>query len=521
MSSEPGGDHGLYDPPGGGDPTPDPLDERSPEFSPDGSRTGSSLGESWAGPSSSQGPTGSTSGQAPMRPDAPEHKYATVAGEGDVETGPGKSSTSPDPGASDDVPILPPEPLDLEDTGIDPEILGDLVLKLAYTMPSITTRRAARDTCLPEPIAADLLAQLKKDRLVEVLGEAGTGYRFAITGGGRDRAARLFEISGYVGPAPVSLASYRELLELQLDQLPEATPEGVRSALADLVLPEEALEVAGLAALSRRTLFLYGPPGNGKTSVGRLIHGAIEGNLWVPYCIGVDSHVIRIFDPQVHEPPETGALPEDAPFDHRWVQIRRPFIVVGGELTVDALDLMFSPSLRFYEAPLHMKANGGTFLLDDFGFQNAEPSQLLGRWIYPLEHRVDHLTLQTGQKLEVPFRQMLIVSTNIDPDKVMDPAFLRRMGYRIYLGSPTPEEYGRIFHEVAGRVGATLPAGIVDRVIQRHVAEGRPLRGCGPRDLIDRARDTCTFRKQPLELTDAVMDVAWRGYYGNLDCQRS
>ena len=410
----------------------------------------------------------------------------------------------------------PRAPETLEETGVDPSVLGDLALKLAFTTPSFTTRGAADDLCLPQGIVEDLLAQLKTNRLIEVLGDAGTqGYRWAISGIGRDRAARLIEISGYVGPAPVSVETYARVLEAQFEHLPEVTPDQVRVALADLTLADQAIEVAGLAASSRRPLFLYGPPGNGKTSIGHLIHDAVEGHIWVPHCLGVDSNVVRIFDSQVHIPDPLDVPPQlRGQIDRRWVRVRRPFVVVGGELTLDALDLAYSPTLRYYEAPFHLKANGGTFLLDDFGFQRVDPNQILARWVFPLENGSDHLTLQTGQKMRVPFRQMLIISTNMDPEKVMDPAFLRRIGYRLYVGDPSPEEYTRIFGTLASKLGVEVTPALMAHILERYREERRPLRGCEPRDLLRRTQDICRFQNRPFGLDTKTLDLAWRGYFG-------
>ncbi len=414
--------------------------------------------------------------------------------------------------------IAPAAPSTVEDTGLDADELANLALKVAYTQPEFTTEFTVRRLALPLPITAELLEQLRSHKLIETLGEVGVlGYRFAITQRGRDRARRLLEISGYVGAAPVSLGDYVQSLEWQLHRLPAVSTEGVSAALEELELTEEALEIVGFALSSGRSLFLHGPPGNGKTSVGHLIHNAVAGHLWIPHCIGLENNVIRLYDPQCHElAPITGLSGEqDRAIDHRWIRIRRPFVVVGGELTIEALDLGYSPSIRYYEAPLHLKANGGTFLLDDFGYQRVEPRRLLSRWIFPLEHRVDHLTLQTGQTVEVPFRQMLIVSTNIEPNKVMDPAFLRRMGYRLYLGHPKPEQYARIFTRYATRYGAEAPPKVVDRVLARYQSEARSLNCCEPRDLIERIRDVCGYQNRALVLNDQTIDWAWKGYFGD------
>jgi predicted ATPase with chaperone activity len=403
------------------------------------------------------------------------------------------------------------------DTGIDPEILSDLVLKLAYRLPSFTAAKAADDLALASSVVSDLLTGLKKDKLVENLGAAGPlDYRYALTEGGRERARRLFEICGYVGPAPVSLDAYTEVLNFQLGRLREPGPDEVASALNDLVIPRDSVQIAGLAGSSGRSLFIYGPPGNGKTTLGYLLHNAVAGHLWIPHCIGIENTVIRIYDPRFHKASRLEIDPASGPrIDRRWIRVRRPFIVVGGELTIDSLDLGYNPELGYYEAPLHLKANGGTFLLDDLGHQRVSPQELLSRWIFPLENRVDCLTLQTGQKLQVPFRQHLIVSTNLDPDTMLSAAFMRRMGYRLYLGDPTPDAYTQAFRSYAARLGLDVAEGLIESLLRRYEQESRPLRGCEPRDLIERSLDICRFNREEPALSHEVLHLAWRGYFGN------
>jgi hypothetical protein len=423
----------------------------------------------------------------------------------------------------DDLPRLvwgedryaPQAPRDLSEAGIDPGFLADLALKAGFTLPSFSTDWAARRLHLPLPLMQEILEQLRVERLTEALGQDGPfGYRFAVTPRGRERAARLLETSGYVGPAPVSLAAYTALLERQLADLPPASPDDVRAALAGLVFPPEVVQLAGFAASSGRSLFLFGPPGNGKTTLSRCLHAALKGELWVPHCIAVEHSVIRVFDAQCHQPvPAPGFSP--AQVDARWVCIRRPFLVVGGELTLDAFDLTYSPSLRYYEAPLHLKANGGLFLIDDFGRERVEPQQLINRWITPLEHQIDHLALQTGQKIQVPLRLLLLLATNLGPETVTDAAFLRRLGYRLHLGQPTPEQYAQIFEAYAAGQGARVEPALLARLLQRYRAAGRELRCCEPRDLIERARDICRFCDRPFELNDETLGLAWLAYFGN------
>jgi hypothetical protein len=409
----------------------------------------------------------------------------------------------------------PRAPCDLSEADIDPGILADLTLKAGYTVPSFSTDWAARRLHLPLALMQEILEHLRIDRLTEALGQDGPfGYRFAVTPRGRDRAVRLLETSGYVGPAPVSLAAYGAMLEWQLAALPPASPDDVRAALAGLVLPPEAVQLAGFAASSGRSLFLFGPPGNGKTTLSRCLHAALKSELWVPHCIAVEHNVIRVFDTQCHQRVDDPGIPSSQ-VDARWVRVRRPFIVVGGELTLDAFDLTYSPSVRYYEAPLHLKANGGLFLIDDFGRERIEPQQLINRWICPLEHQIDHLVLQTGQKIQVPLRLLLVLATNLSPETVTDAAFLRRLGYRLHLGQPGPEQYAQIFEEYAARQGSKVGPALLAGLLRRYRAEGRELRCCEPRDLIERARDISRFRDQPFELNEETLGLAWLAYFGN------
>ena len=409
--------------------------------------------------------------------------------------------------------MVPAAPASLDAMGIPPSVLTDLALKLAQTMPRFTSDWAASQLCLSIGVIEKLFWALREEQLIEILGQEGPlNYRYAITQRGREFARRLVEVCGYIGPAPVSLENYAALLEWQIARQPEVTLDKVKTALAPLVLPEETIEVAALAASSGRSLFLFGPPGNGKTSLARRMQDVLEGDLWIPHCIVVDGHIIRIFDPQCHQTvPVAGA---DGRVDGRWIRVRRPMVIAGGEMTIAELDLAYNASVKFYEAPPHVKANGGLFFLDDFGRQRIDPTELLNRWIIPLEQQVDYMTLVTGQKIRIPFRLQLMVATNLMATKASDPAFLRRIGYRLHMDRPTEQQYAEIFKRYAASRQMRIEPALVDEVIERYKYEQRELRASEPRDLVERCRDICTLRHRPPTIDGDVLNMAWLGYFG-------
>jgi hypothetical protein len=411
--------------------------------------------------------------------------------------------------------IAPTAPQSMAAAQVEQDVLTGMVLKLAYTTSRFTTDWVAKELHLSIHLAADILDQLCRDALVEETMKTNQlRSHFRITDQGRDRGAHLLELCGYVGPTPVSLPAYGAMLRWQFAKTQQVVPEHVNEALSSMVLSPEAVQLAGLAISSGRSLFIYGPSGNGKSSLGRAIHHALPGDYWIPYAISVANTVIRVYDDQMHQRVEVAAE-KPGTIDQRWVRIRRPLVIVGGELTLDLLDLIYSPAIRCYEAPPHLKANGGVFLVDDFGRERVSPEQLLNRFITPMEHQLDYFTLRTGQKIQMPLRHVLIIATNLSLERVTDPAFLRRMGYRLHLEAPTPEQYAQIFQIYAQRRGAVAPPELIERLLARYRTEGRELRACEPRDLIERARDICRFQSKPLELTPDVLDLAWIGYFGS------
>ena len=407
----------------------------------------------------------------------------------------------------------PPLPEEITDTGISEQFLCDLALKHVAMLPEPTTLAVAERINLPRTLTEDLLQQLYREKLIEVKMQSAIGStRYAMLDHGWDRLARLLSISGYVGPAPVSLRDYSHMMKLQSIPSNTADMETVRQAFHDLVLPESLLQTLGCVINSRRSLFLTGLPGTGKTAVAERINGALAGGIWIPYAVEIDGQIIRVFDGHCHEPMPKEDTPID--HDHRWVLIHRPLVVVGGELTLENADLTWSEAAKFYEAPFQMKSNGGTLVIDDFGRQRVAPQDLLNRWIVPLERRVDYLALHTGKKIEVPFEQLVVFSTNLDEKDLADQAFLRRMGYRARVEPPTPAAYTAIFKQQADRRGIAVEQSVLDHILMKYRVEHRQMKGCEPRDILDRATDICRFEGKNTQLTPHIVDIAWRNYFG-------
>jgi len=407
----------------------------------------------------------------------------------------------------------PPLPEELADTGIAEGFLCDLALKHVAMLPEPTTSAVAERMQLPRTLTEDLLQKLYREKLIEVRKQTTVGStRYAMLDHGWDRLTRLLSVCGYVGAAPVSLNDYAHMMRLQSIPTDPASMETVRAAFHDLVLPESLLQTLGCVINSRRSLFLTGLPGTGKTAVAERINGALAGGIWIPYAVEIDGQIIRVFDSHCHRL----AAEEYTPVEHdrRWVLIERPLVVVGGELTLENADLTWSEAAKFYEAPFQMKSNGGTLVIDDFGRQRVAPQDLLNRWIVPLERRVDYLALHTGKKIEVPFEQLVVFSTNLDEKDLADQAFLRRMGYRARVEPPTAEAYSEIFRHQANTRGIRVDQSLLDHILTKYRVERRQMKGCEPRDLLDRSTDICLFEAQKIELTPQIIDVAWRNYFG-------
>ncbi len=432
----------------------------------------------------------------------------------------GPSSPSEDEGEEEEPPgdydpLSLAEPRQIEDLGVRKDFLLPHVLKTCFVLDTFTITEAADQLSLSMKITTDLLEEWKALKCVEILSAQGyqaATRRYGMTSEGRRRAREYMRLSGYIGPVPVPISIYREMVQKQTVLDVKVNTESLQKALSHLVVSDKLFKPLGPAVNSGRTIFLYGPPGNGKTAIAVALSSLLGGLVAIPKAVEFDGFVMRLFDPSVH------LVEGDQPEDKRWTRCKRPIMVVGGELTIEMMELRMDTNSNTYEAPPHVKSNNGIFILDDFGRQLVRPRDLLNRWIVPLENRVDFLTLHTGNKIELPFDQLVIFSTNINPKDLLDEAFMRRLRHKVYIGPLTLPEFKEAFEMACVSKEVPFDTEVFDKVI-KDIYEPRklPFNGCHPRDLLDHLIDLAKFEEKSPEMTQDLLLRACESYFVKIE----
>ncbi len=414
-------------------------------------------------------------------------------------------------------PRLPPRPRSIDDTGLSLSFISDMIVRALYLIGEMTGQQIVDLLHLPyDNVIDQSISYLRREQMCEIKGTGGIGekaYRYQATARGVERAKEIGERTQYLGPAPVTLEAYSAMMRQQTTQGLIITEDSIRQAFAHLVIGEALLQQLGPAINSGRSIFLFGHAGNGKTSIAEAVSKLMSDAIMIPYAVMIDGQIIRVFDPIHHDrvPVPAGA---EQTYDKRWVLSRRPIVIAGGELNLDSLDLVYDEYSKYYEAPLQMKANGGLFLIDDFGRQQVRPRELLNRWIVPLEKRLDFLTLHTGKKIEVPFDQLIIFSTNIEPKQLVDEAFLRRIRYKVEVTNPSPPEYREILRRICKAKNVPYSdEGLRYLLEHEYTKRNMELRACHPRDLIDQLIDIAHFTRTQPTMSRELIAAACKSYF--------
>ena len=413
----------------------------------------------------------------------------------------------------------PPLAKTIAETGLEGNFLLNCLLRTMYISALQTIPELSEQIKLTRGVIEQLLTFAKKEALVEIRGPSEQNVnilRYALTSAGKERASEALRLCEYIGPAPIPLESYQVQVQKQTITNEVIGIEKLRKALSHLVLSEDIVRRLGPASNSGRAILVYGAAGNGKTSIAEALAGAFEQPVYIPYCIEADGQIIKIFDPSVHTPFPADAdttngnghpifLPQ-MEHDPRWVRCKRPFLITGGELTLEMLDLAFDPHSKYYEAPLQVKAIGGVFVIDDFGRQRVRPHELLNRWIYPLERKLDYLTLHTGKKFSILFDQLVIFATNFPPEELMDPAQLRRVHYKLKINPPSAEEYRDIFRRICESYGLEFSEDIIAHLLNTfYIKHKVPFAGFHPKFIAEHVIAACHYLGTPPRITRQLL----------------
>jgi predicted ATPase with chaperone activity len=400
----------------------------------------------------------------------------------------------------------------IEEIGVRTNLLEDLALKGLYLVGEMTLHELARHIGLSLGMVDELFQRLRKDQLCQVTGMVGSVHRITATSGGKSRALELLAQNQYMGPAPVSLDDYVSRIRNQSVRNIEITQRDLSQGFKHLVLESQILNQLGTAVLSGRSIFLYGPTGTGKTTIAETLSSLFNHDqVWLPYAVEVDGQIITVYDSVLHQ-----RLDQPVGLDHdgRWVLCRRPRVLVGGELTIEMLDLQFNPITRFYTGPIQMKANNGLLIVDDFGRQRISPEELLNRWVVPLDRRIDFLTLAGGKKIEIPFDLFVVFATNLNPAKLADEAFLRRIHIKIKVGFVTPQQFQEIFRRVCQQFNLKYDASMVDDLIEMISRQYKePLRACHPHDILQQILWEAHYLQKEPRLDREAVAQACRNYF--------
>jgi DNA-binding MarR family transcriptional regulator len=417
----------------------------------------------------------------------------------------------------------PQPPRTLEEAGLTVSMVEELILKAIFFAGEMRGMDIANRLKLPSSIIDEVIEGLRRQKYIDIRGGgAGVGKStmiYQLTSFATDLMRQILDRNRYNGPAPVSIQEWVQAVRQQTVRGNRITRAKMEAKFSDLIIRDYIYDGIGPAMNSGRAIFFYGPPGNGKTAICQRMVDCFEGDIFIPHAIMIDDFVVRIFDSILHKPIEDE---QGAPsYDRRWVRCRRPLVVVGGELTLEMLDLVYSPEVKYYEASFQMKATNGMLLIDDFGRQKVSPVNLLNRWIVPLESDVDNITLHTGKKVQVPFDVFTAFSTNLDPSELVDDAFLRRVRYKLEVQRPDEEQFFEIFDAICEKRGVAFDADMVEYLIEKHYrATGRPFAACQPRDLLDQVIDMANYLGIQPMLNPVLLDRAVRSYFVRFDKQR-